>query len=417
MDPSERILAIYVALTFLSTLAASFIWGINTLFLLDAGLSVTQAFAANAFFTGGQVLFEIPTGVVADVVGRRASYLLGAATLFVSTLLYYGMWRLHAPFWAWALISILLGLGFTFFSGATEAWLVDGLKATNYRGTIDSAFARGQIATGIAMLGGTLAGGAIAQATNLGTPYLFRSAALALTFLLAFAAMRDVGFTPRKRASLPREVRRILGASLEHGFRNAPVRWLMLAAPFGAGVAIYAFYAMQPYLLELYGNRSSYATAGWAAALVAGAQIAGGYLVPSVPRLFRRRTGVLLAACVTSAIALALVGLVPRFGVVLALMGLWAVVFAATTPVTQAFINGLIPSGQRATVLSSYNLLGSAGGVVFQPALGRVAETWGYASSYLVAAGLRILALPFLVLARASRAPSDTTQDNAAPLS
>jgi MFS family permease len=126
---------------------------------------------------------------------------------------------------------------------------------------------------------------------------------------------------------------------------------------------------------------------------------------------------VLLAACVTSAIALALVGLVPRFGVVLALMGLWAVVFAATTPVTQAFINGLIPSGQRATVLSSYNLLGSAGGVVFQPALGRVAETWGYASSYLVAAGLRILALPFLVLARASRAPSDTTQDNAAPLS
>src|SRR5262245_21472689 len=118
-----HILRIYVALTFLSTLAASFIWGINTLFLLDAGLSVTQAFAANAFFTAGEVLFEVPTGVVADTLGRRASYLLGSATLLVSTLLYYAMWRMHGPFWAWATVSILLGLGFTFFSGATEAWL------------------------------------------------------------------------------------------------------------------------------------------------------------------------------------------------------------------------------------------------------------------------------------------------------
>lgn len=403
MDSSSRILTTYVALTFLSTLAASFIWGINTLFLLDAGLSVTQAFAANAFFTGGQVLFEIQTGVVADMLGRRASYLMGAATLFVSTLLYCLMWRLHAPFRAWALISILLGLGFTFFSGATEAWLVDGLKATNYRGTMEAAFAKGQIAAGAAMLGGTLAGGAVAQATNLGVPFLLRSAALALTFLLAFVAMRDVGFTPTKGGSLWPEIRRIAGASLEHGFRNAPVRWLMLAAPFGMGVAIYAFYAMQPYLLELYGNPKSYATAGWAAALVAGAQILGGWLVPYAPRLFRSRTGVLLAASVTSAAALALIGLVPKFAVVLALLGLWAVMFAATTPITQGFINDLIPSGERATVLSTYNLLGSAGGVVFQPALGRVAEIRGYAASYLVAAGLRILALPFLILARRSR--------------
>jgi MFS family permease len=81
----------------LSTLAASFIWGINTLFLLDAGLSNVEAFAANALFTAGQVLFELPTGVVADTWGRRTSYLLGTATLLVSTLLYLAMWQVHAP--------------------------------------------------------------------------------------------------------------------------------------------------------------------------------------------------------------------------------------------------------------------------------------------------------------------------------
>ena len=73
----------YYVLGFGSTLAASLIWGVNTIFLLDAGLNNFQAFAANAFFTAGMVLFEVPTGVVADSWGRRASYLLGTVTLVV----------------------------------------------------------------------------------------------------------------------------------------------------------------------------------------------------------------------------------------------------------------------------------------------------------------------------------------------
>jgi MFS family permease len=181
----------------------------------------------------------------------------------------------------------------------------------------------------------------------------------------------------------------------------------MLVAPFQAGVGIYAFYAMQPYLLELYGRRGSYAVAGLAAALVAAAQIAGGALVPYAGRVFRRRTTLLLAGSLTSAAALALLGLAPGFVAALALLSLWAIVFAATMPIRQAFINGLIPSEERATVLSSYNLLGSSGGVVVQPALGRVADLWGYSTSYLVGAGVEILALPFLLRARRERARTD----------
>ena len=76
-EGARKVQRTYLLLTLLSTLAASFIWGINTLFLLDAGLSNTEAFAANAFFTAGQVLFEVPTGVVADVYSRRLSILIG----------------------------------------------------------------------------------------------------------------------------------------------------------------------------------------------------------------------------------------------------------------------------------------------------------------------------------------------------
>jgi MFS family permease len=407
---SERMLRVYLALTLLSTFASSFIWGINTLFLLDAGLSITQAFAANAFFTAGEVIFEVPTGVVADTWGRRTSYLLGAATLFASTLLYLLMWRIHGPFWGWALSSALLGLGFTFFSGATEAWLVDGLNATGYRGTLETAFARGQIATGAGMLTGTIAGGAIAQATNLGVPYVLRAAVLVLTFAVAFLWMRDVGFTPRGTTSVVGEVRSVLRASLDQGLRNPPVRWMMLAGLPGSGVTIYGFYAMQPYLLELYG-RSDYAIAGLAAALVAACQIVGAFVVPLARRVFGRRTSALLLGSAASAAALLAMGLSRSFWVVLAVLAVWGLVFAAAMPIRQAFLNERIPSAQRATVLSSDSLLGSLGAAVAQPALGRVADAWGYPASYVAAAAVELLAWPFLLLARRHGESADPTRE------
>ncbi|HEX9550601.1 MAG TPA: MFS transporter [Candidatus Limnocylindrales bacterium] len=414
-SPSRRVQRTYLLLTLLTTLAASFIWGINTLFLLDAGLSNTEAFAANAAFALGQVIFEVPTGVVADTRGRRFSFLLGAATLLVSTLLYLGMWQVQAPFWGWALSSALLGLGFTFFSGATEAWLVDALHATGYEGSLEAVFGRAQTVGGIAMLGGSVAGGLIAQASNLGVPYIVRAAMLGLTLVVAWWFMRDLGFTPQRDASPVKAVRTVLQGSIDAGFRNPPVRWLMLAGPFGAGVGFYVFYAMQPYLLELYGDETAYGIAGIAAAMVAGAQIVGGLLAPRARRLFRRRTDALILGTVLNVGLLALIGLTTSFAIALVLLAIWCLTFAVQFPMRQAFVNGLIPSAQRATVLSFDNLMGSAGGVVAQPVLGRVADVSGYAASYLVSAAIQALAVPFVLLARRERAPSDPIIEGVEP--
>ena len=416
-SPSRTVERTYLLLTLLTTLAASFIWGINTLFLLDAGLSNTEAFTANAFFALGQVIFEVPTGVVADTRGRRFSFLLGAATLLLSTLLYLGMWQVQAPFWGWALASALLGLGFTFFSGATEAWLVDALHATGYQGSLEVVFGRAQTVGGIAMLGGSVAGGVIAQATNLGVPYVVRAAMLGVTLVIAWWFMRDLGFTPVRGASAATAVRTVLRGSIDAGFRNPPVRWLMLAGPFGAGVGFYVFYAMQPYLLELYGDRTAYGVAGLAAAMVAGAQIAGGLLAPRIRRLFRRRTDALILGTVLDVVLLAVISLTTSFAIALILLAVWCLTFAVQSPLRQAFVNGLIPSAQRATVLSFDNLMGSAGGVVAQPILGRVADVNGYAASYLVSAAIQAVAVPFAILARREHTPSDPIVDGGDPVS
>ena len=274
------------------------------------------------------MIFEVPTGVVADTRGRRFSFMLGAATLLVSTLLYLVMWNLHAPLWGWAIASILLGLGFTFFSGATEAWLVDALAATGFTGNLESVFGRAQVVGGGAMLVGSVAGGFIAQLTDLGVPYIVRAGMLGVTLVVAWWFMHDLGFTPERGASPLAAVRTVISGAVDGGLRNRPVRWLMLAAPFTVGVGFYAFYAFQPYLLELFGDPNAYGIAGLAAAIVAAAQILGGLTVGWVRRLFKRRTDALILGGVLTVVLMALIGLTTSFVVALVLMTVWCLVFA-----------------------------------------------------------------------------------------
>ena len=390
----------YFVLTLFNTLAISFIWGINTLFLLDAGLSNAEAFLANAFFTVGQVLFEVPTGIVADLKGRRTSYLLGTVTLSLATLLYFFAWTMHAPFWVWAATSVLLGLGYTFFSGATEAWLVDALAYAGYKQDLEGVFAKSQSIAGGAMLAGSVAGGIIAQTTTLGVPYILRVVFLLVTFAVAFLFMKDWGFVPEKSVNLRADVRRLFVTSFQLGLKKPAVRWVMLATPFASGVGFYVFYALQPHLLALYGDPTAYGIAGLAAAILAGSQIIGGLTAPFIRRLFSLRTSALLAGEMISVAFLIFLGTTMNFWAAILFLSLWGLVFAALIPIRQAYLNSLIPSKQRATVLSFDSLMGSSGGVVIQPFLGRVADLSNYSHSFVVGATLQAIAVPFTFLAR-----------------
>ncbi len=148
---------------------------------------------------------------------------------------------------------------------------------------------------------------------------------------------------------------------------------------------------------------------------MAGAQIVGGLSVSRVRRLFKRRTDALIIGGVANVVLLLLIGWTTSFAVALVLLVGWALVFALESPLRQAFINGLIPSEQRATVLSFDNLMGSVGGVIAQPALGRSADVFGYGASYMISAGLMGLAVPFVILARRENASSDPIVGDSEP--
>jgi MFS family permease len=189
--------------------------------------------------------------------------------------------------------------------------------------------------------------------------------------------------------------------------KKAPVRWMMLSGIFSGGVGIYAFYAMQPHLLNLYGESAGYGIAGMAASIVAGAQILGGFLVPYSGKVFGKRTQFFITGGIISVASLVLIGTLGNFYSVLAVFAVWSVIFAATTPLRQSYINELLPSAQRATILSADNMLASVGGVVAQPVLGKTADAYGYPASYIGSAIFQFLAIPFVVLAWREKAKSD----------
>jgi MFS family permease len=165
-------------------------------------------------------------------------------------------------------------------------------------------------------------------------------------------------------------------------------------------VSYYVAFTMKPYFLKLAGNDHAYGLLGVVAALNAAAQMAGGLLSRAFRSLFRRRMSVVIAGVLLNAGLLVGFGLATGVPAAMALVAAYSLVSAGIVPSRQAYLNALVPTRQRATVLSFDSLVQSSGGVAVQPALGRVADVWHYPASYVLGGVLQFLALPLLMLAR-----------------
>lgn len=401
MDDSKQVIRSYMIIASLYTLSASVIWGVNTLFLLNAGLDIFGVFVANSVFTAAMVLFEIPTGVVADTSGRRISFLLSTAVLCLGTLGYVGVALAGGGlFWFWVM-SVFLGLGFAFYSGAVEAWLVDALKATNYGGELDSVFARAGIITNILMLIGTVGGGFLGS-INLAIPYVLRAFLLALVCGWAYVNMREIGYTPRALnfADIPKEMRKVATESITFGWRKAPVRLIMIVTFIQGLYGMWGFYATQPYFLELLNQPEAVWVSGVIAALVSISMGLGSWLLGRFISRFQHRTTLLIITSVLMTISAVGVGLAGSFWIAVPLFLLGTLASGIMAPVKQTYLHHVIPSAQRATVLSFNSMMDSAGGVVGQTGLGYLARERGIASGFVVGGAAMILAIPVLLRLR-----------------
>ena len=395
---SERVIAVYIATTAAFTFAASLIWAINTLFLMGAGLNIFEVMVTNAAFMVGQLVFEVPTGVVADTVGRRVSFMAGIATLVAATVLYVLTAQMHWGLWVFVFASVLIGLGFTFQTGAVDAWLVDALDFVGYEAPKERVFARAGMFSGAAMLLGTIVGGFLGQ-VNLVLPYYLRAAVLVVCFVLTAFLMRDYGFKPRplKVSRFGEETRTIFDAGVKFGWRNPVVRPLLWVSLFSGLFFIFGFYSLPPYLLSLLGKDyvwlASVVVAGFTVASIAGNATTKWFMQGRNGR--RSPGGVLAVAAALTAGAAAVVGLVGLvtpasahgwlpFGIAAGLFVGVGFIQGVTQPVRQGFINEQIPSAQRATVLSLDSFFGDAGGTVGSLGLGYISQVGSIGLAWVI---------------------------------
>jgi MFS family permease len=410
----DRIARAYYVIAGLYTLSASLIWGINTMFLLRVGgLTLLEVFIANAIFTGSMALFEVPTGIVADTRGRRLSFLLSVTVLFAGTGLYVLVPALGGGLLAFSLASVVLGLGFTFYSGAVEAWVVDALDAAGYDQPLDRVMARGALVSSAAMLVGTVAGGLLGG-LNLVFPYVVRAGLLLVVFGIAFLTMHDIGFTVRPLVlrDVPAEMARVGRESLRFGWSVPRARLAILAGAMPAVFLEWGYHAWQPYFLQLLGVEAVWVL-GVIAAAVSLATIAGNWLVERITRYCGRRTTLLLGASIVYSATAIGVGLATSFtaAVLFYLIGMMAA--GVFQPVRQAYLHLVVPKEQRATVISLASLVSSGGSMAGQAGLGWLAARSALGAGYVAGGVVTALAIPVVLLLRRAGGAPDSIRGEA----
>jgi MFS family permease len=390
---------------------------LSILLVQARGLTLTQIGLVMGVYSILIVLLELPTGGLADAVGRKRVALLAYALAALSSLALLFAFSFPAYLGAMALYAVSRALS----SGALDAWFVDMLQATDPQVDLQPALAQIETVT-LAGLGmGTLIGGALprffaslppdgaAILTPLAVPIMatlvVRLALLPVVLLLIheprpdpgrggwWAGVRAVPANVRDAARLSRDNTRLV---------------LLMVISFVGGFAVLGLESFwQPFFAALPGATGAN---GAVNTFLFGVIMAGNFAMGMFGNLLATPLSRLLGG------RLALVGAIARL-----LQGGWLLALAASAilvPATAFFwlvylmagvgvsphatlVNEELPPERRSAMLSVQSLAFFAGCVLGSAALGRMADLWSIGAAWTVAGVLVIAScIPYVLLER-----------------
>src|SRR3989344_6512626 len=238
----------YYLLSFLTSVGGmQIISAVYATFLMKNGLNLFEVNLVNAVFFTTLFICEIPTGVFADVFGRKSSYVMSAALLSLSMFVYGSS---HSIF-GFLCAEMIAAVGMTFRTGAFQAWLVDSLKHHGYDGTFNKIFGRASLYNQIGGGIGAIAG-AYLSVTNPSLPWFVGSAGMAVVTILAFFTMREEYFVriPFSWRSGLISMRETAVSSIRYGSRDKAVRFILIIT----FVQIYSVQAINMYWQPFFRN-------------------------------------------------------------------------------------------------------------------------------------------------------------------
>ncbi len=353
-------------------------------FYQQNGLSMTEILLLQSIFAIAIVVLEIPTGYIADVIGRRLSIVIGCILGFLG----YVTYSLSYDFFGFLVGELLIGFGSSFMSGADSALLYDSLsqlrKEKDYKKVEGKYQAMGNFSEGIA----GVAGGFLAL-ISLRTPLYIQTILLFSSILIAISLVE-----PKRHKFHASEIgwkglMSIVKYAL-HGERR--LKWLILYSAVISTATLMMVWLAQPYFL-LVSLPLFFFGIIWAAL-----NFSVGFFsiyAHKVESVLGKKDS-LTSLVILSALGFALLGI---------FKATWAIAFililyfvrAINGPITKHYVNELASPDKRATILSiqamSFRLFFAIAG----PLAGWVTDVYSLQTAFL-ASSATVLLLGFVCI-------------------
>jgi Major Facilitator Superfamily len=400
MSASELTLARrhYLILSALRWFPVGLVVPVMVLLFRARGLDLAEISILVACYGVTTAVCELPTGGLADVVGRRP-ILIAAAMLFVAHALLHGLGQ-SLP--VLVMGSIVGGLARALDSGPLQAWYVDAVHSVDPKADLKPGLARGLAVEAAALGTGALAGGALVSlaplpsrgeaVVSLSVPFLVSAAISVLSTVAIARWVREPARDPRPglRAVFVR-VPATVQAGVRLAARPGALRRMTLLSA-SLGVTLVGAELLSPVsFANLLGGED--AAAGPYSVLVTLAffgSSAGSSMAPAIARLLRSSArGLGLATVLASVAALGIAA--PGFALAATAYVALYLLLGISGPLASDITHGSARAEQRATILSVQSLTLQLSGVVAALGLGRLAENYSFVAAFAVVAGVLVL--------------------------
>jgi len=343
-------------------------------------------FFINAWFMFWNFLLEIPTGTVADFLGRKISIILGCIAGVIGSITYVS----YPSIYVFLCSEIIFAVSFTLLSGADEALVYDSLIQAGKTDISKKVLSRMESfkLAGI-LISGPL-GGLIARELGLQMPVLFQVIPLSLAGIVAFT-LKEPPISEEKPRMTFRSYSRILMQGIRF-FRNSSVlKTLTLDMVIVNGLAWSILWTYQALL------RSAGVGIGYFGIIHATISLVEIIIISNFIRMEKwmnsRKRVLFLSAFIAGAffIVLGLTQYIP-----LVILGiLLAAGFGLTRrPLFSNYMNKYIPSETRATVLSTTSMISTFSIVVFN-VIAALLTRWSIPVTMIIY-GVAIVAFSFV---------------------
>ncbi len=368
---------------------------VSVAFALSRGLSLVEVMLLNTVYCAVVVLTEVPTGALADRLGRRFTMMVGALAMIAACFTY----AYATSFAGFAVAEALAALSMTLCSGADSAYLFDLLndhgRGDEYPRREGTASAWHQAGQAMAFLAGGLLG-----ATNLALPYLVTAGVASVAFFVALF-MRE-GPMVRQTSLAPREYARHMRDSMRYVARRSPLVWAIAYSAVVFVLLRATVYAYQPYL------KVSGFTIAQTGMVFAAMYLAAAFVAHHFSELRRSFSEPVLIWGLLGSLVVTFLILGKISGpLALAVMGVQAVANGLYSPLVKLFLQREITeSRHRATVLSVESMVRRLAFGLFSPAVGGLMERYGPGAGLTLCGLIGIPAIVALALAsRSMREP------------